>query len=58
MHDSSRNLPSLRKKAETTIEKTQEYSKIIYDKKRIKATKYKIDDLVMIRNFDVTSGVS
>lgn len=58
MHDSSRNLPVLREKAKTKIEKSQEYSKNVYNKKHIEARKYEINDLVMIKNFDVTPGIS
>lgn len=49
---------TLRKKAETTITKSQKYNEIIYDKKRKEAIKCEVDDLVMIKNYDVTPGIS
>jgi len=58
VHDSNRDLVTLRSQAADKIDKNQNYSKSNYDKKHVEAQKYEPDDYVMIRNFDVTPGIS
>ena len=53
-----RNLEILREKASREIKVSQQNNKRYYDKKRKPPFKYKIGDLVAIKNFDSTPGVA
>lgn len=58
-NDETRNsLDKLREKASVNIERSQAYNKKYFDKKRKSAHEYCEGDLIMLRNFDTTLGVS
>lgn len=61
MHDlkkSDRDLDSIRADASLKIKKVQQQSELRVNKKRKQAHVYEIGDLILIRNFDNTPGVS
>lgn len=62
LHDlkdsSDRNLDSIRTNASAKIKKVQQQSEVNTNKKRKPAHEYNNGDLVLIRNFDSTPGVS
>lgn len=53
-----RDLPTLRKKADDAIKKSQAQNEIQYLKRSIPPYKYKTGDFVVIRNVDTTIGTS
>ncbi|GJQ82125.1 hypothetical protein Trydic_g10098 [Trypoxylus dichotomus] len=53
-----RNLEEIREEAALKIEKTQQYNKNYFDRKRKYLSEYKVGDYVMITNIDVTPGVN
>jgi len=53
-----RNLVEIRDKAAEQIAKSQSYNEQYVNRKRKSASEYEIGDLVMIRNFDSTTGIS
>ena len=55
---SERNLETLREKASKEIKNSQQYNERYYDKKRKPPLKYKVGDLVALKNFDSTPGVA
>ena len=52
------NIKEIRKKAFEKQNLVQEYNKRYVDKRRLPATKYSVNDYVMVKNFDSTAGVS
>lgn len=52
-----RDFTEMREKARGQIVKSQEYNKTQYDRKHKDMHNYKVDDWVMIRNFESTAGV-
>lgn len=56
--DSSRDLETIREQVKQRIQKSQQQQKSIYDAKRKTPRQYKCGDLVMIRNFESTPGIS
>lgn len=53
-----RNLETIRDETAQRILQSQQQNKVIYDKKHKTPRQYKQEDLVMIRNFDSTLGMS
>jgi len=56
--EESRDLPSLRQRANKQIQKNQDTNKRVYDRKHKPAHKYQVGDKVMIRNFTNSPGTS
>lgn len=57
-YEEARNVETIRAKAADKIEKMQEYNRVYTNKKRKKPNEYEEGDLVMVRNFESTPGVS
>jgi len=58
VHMDEQNLVEIRGKAAEQIAKSQSYNEQYVNRKRKSASEYEIGDLVMIRNFDSTTGIS
>lgn len=58
VNDEERDLETIRDEAAKCIEKSQHANKIAFNSSHKKPLQYKLDDLVMVANYDTTPGVN